>query len=323
MAKIGASFWARGPGITLLVLLALVVAASAGALGYLRFLTHPPRNTQILDPDDVLLRADEVDLRAADGVSLSGWFVKGRPDRPVIILCHDLGAARSSLLNSAAALSRGGFPLFLLDFRGHGRSGGNGSTLGIEERLDILAVVDFLSGRPATVTDRFGVWGTGMGAYAGALAALENSRITALALDSIYPDVASELDRLALQGVPQAARPALRLLRLFYEPYYRFKLGRYSLRHNLADLGGRDLLFIAGADDPARLEQEKLLYAQLPDNPSGDKNFLEMRTSSVSGLYADDKKRYDEALVAFFTTYLTPERARGGGSAEGLQVLEK
>ena len=324
MAKNGASFWARGPGITIIVLVAVVVATAAGAFAFLHILTHPARNTRMLDPEEVLLRAEEIELRASDGVPLSGWFVKGRPDRAVIILCHDLGAARSSLLNSAAALNRAGFPLFLLDFRGHGRSGGSGSSLGIDERLDILAVVDFLSGRPATVNDRFGVWGTGMGAYAAALASIDNAKISALALDSIYPDIESELDRLALRGAPQAARPALRLLRLFYNPYFRFRLARYSVRRLLPRLAGRDLVFIAGSDDAARLEQEKLLYAQLPDDPSGEKNFLEMGASSASGLYAEDKKRYDDALVDFFTTYLADAGHRAGDAVEGgLQVLEK
>jgi len=322
MAKNGASFWKRGPGITLLALLALVVGASVGALVFLHNLTHPARNTRMLDPEEVLLRAEEVELRASDGVPLTGWFVKGRPDRPVIMLCHDLGAARSSLLNSAAALSRAGFPLFLLDFRGHGRSGGSGSTLGIDERLDILAVVDFLSERPATVTDRFGVWGTGLGAYAAALASIDNPKISALALDSIYPDIESELDRLALRGASQAVRPALRLLRLFYNPYFGFRLARYSVRRALPELAGRDMVFIAGSDDPARLEQAKSIYTEVPDNPSGEKNFLELRASNASGLYADDKKRYDEALVDFFTTYLAGA-ARHGGPEEGLQVLEK
>jgi pimeloyl-ACP methyl ester carboxylesterase len=323
MAKTEASFWSRGPGIALIFLMVVVGGTASGAIAVIYALTHPARDTRVLDPADLNVRTEDVPFEAADGVPLSGWFVSGRPGNPVIVLCHDLGGARSSLLNSAVALNRSGFPLFLFDFRGHGESGGKGSTLGLDERLDILGAVEYLKTRKDVKTDRFGAWGVGMGAYAAALAAVENKEISALALDSLYPDVTTQLDRMVRERIPPALEPLVRLIRLFYEPYFAFKLKRFSVAGSIGDLAGRNLLFIAGSDVPERFQEEQALYASIPEVPSGDKNFLEMKASGISGLYGEDKKKYDQGLVGFFAAYLSGNARSRSTPSKPIQVIEK
>jgi len=322
MSKSGGSFWARGPGLLLLLLLVLSGGATAGSIALVYTVAHPPRDRQVLDPADVLLQTDDATFGASDGTPLSGWFVKGRPGWPVILLCHDLGEARSSLLNSAVALNRAGYPLLVFDFRGHGLSGGKGSTLGILERLDVLAGIDYLKTRHDVDAGRFGVWGIGMGAYAASLAAVESKEIVALALDSLYPDVATEVDRRVKAAMPPALHPLLPLVRLFYGPYFSFKLKTFSVARLMSDLAGRNLLFIASAEPSDRHDEVKGLYASLPQASAGDANFLELRASVVSGLYAEDKQKYDEAILKFFSTYL-PLAARPAGTSKKIQVLEQ
>lgn len=323
MAKGEASFWARGPGLLLIGLLVVVVGSAAGAVALLYAVTHPPRDRKVVDPDDLQIRTEEVTFEASDGVPLSGWFVAGRPGGAAILVCHDLGGSRSAMLNSAVALSRAGFPLFLFDFRGHGLSGGKGSRLGLDERLDVLGALEYLKTRRDIDTGRFGAWGIGMGAYAAALASLENKSISSLVLDSLYPAVETQMDRLVQERVPPALRSLMPVVRLFYEPYFAFKLKKLSLRGSIGDLASRDVLFIAGSDIPERFEEEKALYASIPDSPAGDRNFLEMKASAVSGLYAQDKKAYDQAIVTFFRTYLAPGTGASGSAQKPLQVIEK
>ena len=221
------------------------------------------------------------------------------------------------------ALNRAGYPLFLLDFRGHGQSAGNGSTLGIGERLDVLGAIEYLRTRNDIDTGRFGAWGIGMGAYAASLAAAGEKTITALALDSLYPDVETELDRRVREEVPPALRALLPVVRLFYDPYFSFKLRVSSVARAMGDLGGRNVLFIAATELPDRFDETKALYAALPEVAGADKNFLEVRASVVTGLYAGDKKKYDEAIVRFFTTYLPHGARPDAGSKKKIQVLEK
>ena len=323
MAKNGGSFWTGGVGLLLLVILALIAGATGGSLALIYHVVNPPRDRRTLDPADLLLTTEDATFQASDGTLLSGWFVRGRSGWPAIILCHDLGGARSILLISAVALNRAGYPLFLLDFRGHGLSAGNGSTLGIGERLDILGAIEYLRTRNDIDTGRFGAWGIGMGAYAALLAAAEEKTITALALDSLYPDVETEVDRRVREEVPPALRTLLPVVRLFYDPYFSFKLRASSVANRIGDLGGRNVLFIAAAELPDRFQEAKALYAALPEVAGADKNFLEVRASVVTGLYAEDKKKYDEAIVKFFSTYL-PHGARPDSSLKKkIQVLER
>src|SRR5262245_23476375 len=103
----------RGPIKFLLGLLVFAALLGGGAYFLLYDVTHPPRDKTQLDPADLLLRAEEVTFHATDGVMLSGWFVKGAPGAPVILLCHDLGGSRSALLGSAVSLNRAGYPLLV------------------------------------------------------------------------------------------------------------------------------------------------------------------------------------------------------------------
>jgi len=324
MAKGGGSFWARGFGLFLIVILVIVGAAAAGSYALVYTVAHPPRDKGVVDPGDLMLATEEAVFQASDGVALSGWFARGRPGWPVIILCHDLGGARATLVNSAVALNRRGYPLLLFDFRGHGLSGGQASTVGIKERLDVLGGIEYLRTRKDVDGTRFGVWGIGMGAYAGLLAAAEEKGIVALALDSLYPDIATELDRRVKRTMPPALYPMMNVVRLVYDPYFSFQLKRYSAIGAIGQLAGRDLLFIASTEQPERYDEAKSLYAALPEASTGDKNFLELRASVVSGLYAEDKKKYDDAILDFFSKYLPARGAATAGKPQkALQVLEK
>src|SRR2546422_3544828 len=161
-----------GPVKTLLGLLVVIALLVGGAYTLLYGVTHPPREKTQLDPADLLLRAEDVTFHASDGVLLSGWLVKGAPRAPVILLCHDLGGSRSTLLGSAVSLNRAGYALLVFDFRGHGLSTGTGGYLGVDEKRDILGATEFLKTRNDVDGSRVGLWGVGMGGEAGALAAL-------------------------------------------------------------------------------------------------------------------------------------------------------
>src|SRR5262245_3400228 len=324
MAKSEGSARSSGPVRFLFSLVVVVLLAVGGAYYLLYSATHPPRDGTRLDPADLMVRTEELTFLASDGVLLSGWLVKGAPRAPLIIMCHDLGGSRSALLGSAAALNRAGYPLLLFDFRGHGLSGGSGGYLGVDEKKDILGAVDFLKSRKEVDGDRLGLWGIGMGAYAGSLAAVESPEIVALALDSLYPKVSTQLDRLVRDRFPAPLHFLMPALNALYKPYLALRpTSGTVLSDNLGGLAGRNVLLIAATDPPDRYREEKEIYAALPEGPKGGKNLLELKASVVTGLYAEDKRIYDQAIVKFFTASLPRE---GGGRAPAdkkLQVLER
>ena len=312
MAQALRSFLTSGPGILLLILLILIAAVSGASILLIHDVTHPPRPTADVDPADFSVRVEEIEFEAADGIPLSGWFVRGRPGWPAILLCHDLGSSRLDLLASAVPLSRKGYPLLMFDFRGHGMSGGRGSTLGIRERLDIIGAIDHLKERDGIDTARFGVWGIGQGAYAAALAALEREEIEVLALDSIYPDVATQLDRLIGDRLPPALQRVVPVVRLFYNPYLSFSMNRFAIDESIGVLADRKILFIAAIKTPGRFREQQELYGAVPDDPAGESSFIEVEASGVTGLYGDERRVYDDTITTFFSSNL---RRSGGRSA--------
>ena len=320
MAALPSAGTARGL-IRLLVILIVILAIPAiGVFALLHAASQPAPDQAKADPSEVLLQVEDASFVSSDGVSLAAWFLRGRRGAPPIVLCHDLGGSRSQLLNAAVALNKAGYPLLLLDFRRHGDSGAARSTLGVNERLDVLAGIGWLRGRQEFAKSRIGGWGVGMGAYALALAALEEPGLTALALDGLYPDVSTEADRRLRDMVPPAAQSLVPAARLLYGPYFRCSLGQYALNDKLGGLGGRSLLLIAALEVPEQFEEERRIYEAIPETVEGDKNLLELRRSGLTGLYAEDRTKYDQAIRDFFADHLAAGTREAGGAIE---VIEK
>ena len=292
---------------------AVLVAGVSGA--WLWTLIHPQRRGESTTPAGLLVSYDEVTFSAVDGVPLSGWFVAGDSPR-TIVLCHDRGEDRSVLINTAIPLHRGGWSLFLLDFRGHGKSGGT-CALGQTEKRDILGALDYLATRKDVNARSLGLLGVGMGAYAGVLAARERPEIVALALDSPYPDVRTLLAR-AIPASPSwqhwlAMPPAM-----LFDLRFRASDREESAAAALPALSDRDILFIVaqGAPDAPAVHE---LYARSPEGRLGDKNLLELPGSRLGGLYGDQKQAYDRAVLNFFTRYL-PSAPRDAAPSEPKQA---
>ena len=305
-----ARFFQSGLGVLLLIPVVLLVGAGLIVGHQIRSVTHPVRMADELHPKDLLMRSDDINFQSTDGIALTGWLIRGDRDAPAIILCHDLGESKSVFLDLVVPLQRAGYNLFLFDFRGHGGSGGQGSTLGSSERYDVLGAVDFLRTRRDLSSDRIGIWGVGMGAYAAVLAAQERKEVVALALDSLYPDVGTYLDQVLFKGVPRSATRVTGYASVFYGPYFQWKVRRGEVAQAIPRLSDRNLLFVAGDSRPVTVEAGKELYASVPESELADKNLLLLGSSGVSGLYAEDKRRYEEAITGFFGTYLRvrPER---------------
>jgi pimeloyl-ACP methyl ester carboxylesterase len=297
-------FLRSGWGVCLMTVLVLVIGAGT-IVGYqIHSITHPARARDAVRPGDLLLRADEVKFQSTDGIALVGWLIHGDRDAPVIVMAHDLGGSKAVFLDAAVPLQRAGFNLFAFDFRGHGDSGGHASTLGILERYDVLGAIDMLRARRDVAGSRIGLWGLGMGAYAAVTAAAERPEVTALALDSPYPDISSFLNQVLYRGLPPATTRLTSVASFFYDPYFQWKLEPGALIRLLPQLANRDFLFVAGTSEPVAAAATRALYETLPEGGQADKNLLELERSGLSRLYAEDRRRYEESVTDFFGTYL-------------------
>ncbi len=257
-----------------------------------------------IDPSDFFIFYEEVYLKSTDGISLTGWFLPGQKKGPVLVLCHELGSSRLSLLSLAIALQKDGYNVFLFDFRNSGESRGKMSSFGILEARDVIGAIDYLVTRTDIDVKRMGILGVGMGAYSAVLAAHERKNIKALALDSIYPDIKFYFARHMFND-SAFGKNFLTFIPLFlYSAYFRINPSSNRSSDILGTLSNRDILLLVEMGDRKLVDVHKEIYLSLKETRDSEKNLLEMEQTLVSSLYGVQKKKYEDEVIQFFNTYL-------------------
>jgi hypothetical protein len=139
---------------------------------------------------------EDVYFCASDGVKLNGWFYPAETSSPrahfVFLLCHGNAGNISHRLDHASALLETGASVFLLDYRGYGRSEGRPGEGGTY--LDAQAAYAWLRGRGFAATNLLTLGESLGGAVATELALRE--RLGGLVLLSTFtsvPDLGAEL----------------------------------------------------------------------------------------------------------------------------------
>src|SRR5207237_10140726 len=101
-------------------------------------------------PDDYGAAHEALDVRTADGVRLSAWYLPGIRDAAVVVSSGYRGRA-DDVLGISAALQRAGFHVVAYRWRGTPGSDRAAHTLGVYERHDLTAVIDVLAARLGAV----------------------------------------------------------------------------------------------------------------------------------------------------------------------------
>ena len=143
-------------------------------------------------------------VTTGDGTRIAGWYIpaagQGGSTGATVVLAHADGANKSEMLAWAAPL-HDSYNLVLLDFRNHGQSSGQVTTMGVREAADLRAVVDWLAEakRPSSIA----LLGVSMGGAAAINEAAGDTRVEAVILDSTHATLANALQaRLDRDGYP-------------------------------------------------------------------------------------------------------------------------
>ncbi len=156
----------------------------------LRMYRIPNRQIQ-LSPADLDMAAQDVELPAADGARLRGWYLPANPadaavtpippesrtTRPAVVVMHGWASAAADLLPMAPAVLGAGLPMLFLDARGHGRSDTVEFMSMPRFAEDVEAGVAWLRTRPDIDPDRICLAGHSVGAGACLLVASRDPRI--------------------------------------------------------------------------------------------------------------------------------------------------
>ncbi len=147
------------------------------------------------------LATREVSFTASDGIQLEGWVAFGTSDTAVLLL-HGYRCDKRSMLLRASMLFETGITVFLFDFRNTGDSGGDFTSFGYYERLDLAAALDTLAHLDTGINEgiphiaKVGLLGLSNGGATAILYAAENpDRVDALIVDSSFKSLDSAVSQ--------------------------------------------------------------------------------------------------------------------------------
>lgn len=120
-----------------------------------------PKKPSILPKND---SAEWVYLTTKDSLKLQGWYIKNRKSaKGTVILFHGHGSNKAAIIAESDDFNKLGYNTFLLDFRAHGNSDGNVTTIGYYEGEDVKLAYDYIKGKGE---NNIILWGISMGAAA-------------------------------------------------------------------------------------------------------------------------------------------------------------
>lgn len=134
-------------------------------------------------PAEIGLSFEDVFLKTEDGVVIHGWFIPVDSPKGTLIFLHGNAGNIGDRLEKIQLFNGMGLNIFIVDYRGYGKSKGRPSEEGVYK--DARAVYDHLARRPGIGTDRIFAYGASLGgAVAIDLATKRN--LSGLMIDSTF-----------------------------------------------------------------------------------------------------------------------------------------
>src|SRR5262245_46530948 len=145
---------------------------------------------------------EEISLRTADGLKLSGWWLPCPGSRHVVVGLAGHRSRKSDLLGIGSGLWRAGNNVLIFDWRSRGQSDIAQHSLAYYELRDAEAAVGYALSR--VLGARIGLLGYSMGASVAILLAARSPQIQAVAADSPFTGISE----VVAHGARQRRLPA-------------------------------------------------------------------------------------------------------------------
>jgi pimeloyl-ACP methyl ester carboxylesterase len=300
------------------ILLVLVLACVIALVSIVYGITRPPRQHYLVTPESfsqisgTALKVTDESWRNRDGTAARGWLLRGAEGAPAVVLLHRYGGDRSWLFNLGIKLNEAnGFTILWPDLRGHGLNPPVPvSTFGMKEGEDLLAALDFLRGlkgsnREHLTAGVLGVYGVELGAYAAITAAVQDSSLRVLVLDSL-PRSSDELMNAGVSHhIGVSNQTVLSIARFATRVYF---MGRYqngSACQLASELKNPSVLLLAGADDGYLRDSTAVVQRCFPNKANVEAKLdLPLTGFNLPSATGEQGEGYDRPVIDFFVKNL-------------------
>src|SRR6266436_9116786 len=290
------SRWYTKIGMAILAMLLFALVATSAIAGFLVYrIVKPQRSSSEINMDSFPGRPDTMKFSAPGEGQRDGWFFPGLIGAPTIVLCHGYGSSRGELLTLVSALQDHQYNAFVFDFAAHGGNDGI-TSFGYHEADEVRAAIDELARRKDVDSERFGLWGYNLGAYAALREAESDKRVRALILDSVYDSP----EQMVKIGVEKNIFARIPLMAQSAELSFGWINHKYSgekpLSRKLDTLAGVPKLFIEAADDPELAVLTQKLFKSAPE----PKEQVTILHGNFVYMEDADKRAYENRVVSYF-----------------------
>lgn len=238
---------------------------------------------------------EEVHFASKDGIPLKGWWIPAPGSNRTVIFLHGFSGSMDPDLKYAPLFHQHGFNILMFDFRGHGRSGGDHTSLGALEVSDVFGAVTFARARESRA---IGLLGFSMGGRTALMSAAKGAVVQAVISDGgplcLRTAIQADLQR---RKIPAAAAWTLAVMILIGGS---MRLGVNLFTRNplyvASQIEKLPVLLIHGGKDPYTKPQELEKIAS--DNPN-----LRVWTVEAAGHREVDElepERYAQRVISFF-----------------------
>lgn len=225
-------------------------------------------------PQSYQLQFEDIYFKTEDGIKLSSWFFPGNSEKPVILLLHGNAGNISHRLEKIRPFVGRGYSVFIIDYRGFGKSEGTPHEKGTY--LDAKAAYNYLMKNKLVPANKIIVYGESLGTAVAIDLAAKNI-IGGLILEAPFTRIV-DMAKVHFPFVPS------RFLKTQYD-----NLKKIPLVHT-------PILIIHGSDDeivPFRLGQKLFEAAKEP------KTFVEIPGGTHNEAFLLEGKKFWNAIFDF------------------------
>ncbi len=268
-----------------------------------QILIHPKRAVFKDTPKNHNLEYENVIFRSIDGFVLKGWFLNGDEAKATCILCHGYSGRKDTDIIYAEFLVKNGFNVLMFDFRGHGESSGDYTSLGFYEIQDLLGAINYLKSRKDIKSDKIFTWGFSMGAAVSILTAARTPDIKLVVADSSFATLKDSIKlTLRTYGIPKILIPPIATL--IYRSlgwHLKFNINEGEPIKHIKEISPRPILIIHGENDT----MTPISNAHRLFNSAGEpKELWTVKGIEHTQIYTFHREEYEKRMLNFINKWL-------------------
>ncbi|MDR2861988.1 MAG: alpha/beta hydrolase [Syntrophobacterales bacterium] len=247
---------------------------------FVMWIIFQPSQDMVWTPDQSGFDYEDIFITTSDGVNINGWHIKCENSRGTVLFFHGNAGNISHRGDSIRIFNSLGMSVFIIDYRGYGKSEGSPSIKGID--IDALAAWNWLVAEKKIPPEKILVFGRSLGG-AVAVELMRTQRPKAAMLESTFSSLA---DMAGFLG------PLANLL----------VGGAWNSAKTAVNIDTPTLCIHSPADEMIPYRLGRKLYEAL----AGEKYFLEIKGGHNSGFLLsapEYRKGLDEFLTGYYGEY--------------------